>query len=156
VKIRSMLATVVALSSLGCTSEPVAEMRIDSSLPLVWQEATITVAEEWFTAVPEARLPILIVDEDANVTGAGCGPHSLGCRGWRGNDRGKIFYEVERVAGSNGGVQDIELRVARHEVGHWLGIRGHLEPGTSMAATIGDTSHELTERDVDALRDNWR
>jgi hypothetical protein len=114
------------------------------------------VAEEWFEAVPEARLPVLVVGEDANVTGAGCGPRSLGCRGWRGHDRGKIFYEVERVANADDGVNDIELRVARHEVGHWLGIRGHLEPGTSMAATIGDTSPELTERDIAALRGNWR
>ena len=93
---RVLLIAVCAISA-GCTSEPVAELRIDSSLPLVWQEATIEGAEAWFEAVPEARVPILVVDEKPNVTASRCGPRSLGCRDWRGNDRGMIFFEVERV-----------------------------------------------------------
>ena len=51
---------------------------------------------------------------------------------------------------------DIERRVARHEVGHWLGIRGHLGPGNTMAPTIGGTSEVLTHEDIAKLRANWR
>lgn len=147
---------LAACASMACTSEPVVELRIDSNLPLVWQEATVLSAEEWFEAVPEARVPVLIVDRDANFTDSGCGPKALGCRDWEGHDRGRVFYEVERVSQSGDAVPEIERRVARHEVGHWLGIRGHLAPGNAMAPSIGDTSHTLTELDISTLRRTWR
>ena len=150
------VSILVCVISAGCTSEPVAELRIDSSLPLVWQEATVEGAESWFEAVPEARVPILIVDEKPNVTASGCGPRSLGCRDWQGQDRGMIFFETARVAGYERDVEDIERRVARHEVGHWLGIRGHLAPGNTMAPTIGGTSEALTHDDIAKLRASWR
>lgn len=149
-------ALAISSACAGCTSEPVAELRIDSSLPLVWQEATIEGAEAWFEAVPEARVPILVVDQKPNVTASRCGPRSLGCRDWQGNDRGMIFFEVERVQGLGRDMEDIEMRVARHEVGHWLGIRGHLAPGNTMAPTIGGTSPALTHEDIAKLRANWR
>ena len=155
-KFQLAVGALAISAALGCTSEPVAELRIDSNLPLVWQEATIVGAEEWFEAVPEARVPVLVVDRDANVTDSGCGPRSLGCRGWRGDDRGKIYFEVERVRHAHESVDDVEFRVARHEIGHWLGIVGHLAPGNTMAPTIGDTSHELTRLDIDTLRETWR
>ena len=140
----------------ACSSEPVAELRVDAKLPIIWQEATVEGAEQWFEAVPEARVPILIVDEKPNVTESSCGPRSLGCRDWEGTDRGMIYFEVARVAQSTEAIPDIERRVARHEVGHWLGIRGHLEPGNTMAPTIGGTTPNLTERDIARLRETWR
>jgi len=155
VTFRLLIVGVCAITA-GCTSEPVAELRIDSSLPLVWQEATIEGAEAWFEAVPEARVPILVVDEKPNVTASRCGPRSLGCRDWRGNDRGMIFFEVDRVEGMGRQIDDVEVRVARHEVGHWLGIRGHLAPGNTMAPTIGGTSAALTHEDIAKLRATWR
>jgi len=155
VTFRLVLIGLCAISA-GCTSEPITELRVDSNLPLVWQEATITGAEAWFEAVPEARVPILVVDEKPNVTASRCGPRSLGCRDWQGQDRGMIFFEVDRVRSLGGDIEDIEARVARHEVGHWLGIRGHLAPGNTMAPTIGGTSPALTQDDIAKLRANWR
>ncbi len=140
------------LGATGCTSEPVVELRIDSGLPLVWQEATVLGAEQWFEAVPESRVPILIVDDKPNVTDSGCGPTSLGCREWQGHRHGRIAYEVSRVAGSDEGVPDVERRVALHEVGHWLGIVGHLAPGHVMAPNIMDTTEGLTPLDIETLR----
>ena len=138
--------------ALGCTSEPIVELRIDSELPVVWQQAMVDGAEEWFAAVPEARVPVLVVDDKPNVVASSCGPESFGCRQRRGDSHGVISFEVERVVQSGRALDELELRVARHEVGHWLGITGHLAQGTAMAPTIGTTSRHLTPADIAELR----
>jgi hypothetical protein len=142
----------ILILAIGCTSEPIVELRIDSELPVVWQQALVEGAEEWFAAVPEARVPILIVDDKPNVIASSCGPDSFGCRQRREDGHGVISLEVERVVQSGRKLDELELRVARHEVGHWLGISGHLAHGNAMAPTIGSTSRHLTPADIAELR----
>jgi hypothetical protein len=117
------------------------------------QEIVIEAADEWFLAVPEARVPIVISEDRGN------GAIEIGskkeCRKKGRAGRTKIRpgkAPVVRICASKLNPELFRAAVL-HELGHALARRGkHLADGTVMSERLEDASHGITEMDVEYVR----
>lgn len=132
------------------------ELRISDDMAPEYQDAAVFAVERWRERGFEVAVSV-VEPEDANFTAGDCATKgALGCA-WPGDrvtlDVGEL--EACRWATLDGKTTCIlhdAHATAVHELGHWLGILGHLPPGNVMAAAqpLLEPPTQLTDADVAA------
>jgi Matrixin len=144
----AMLLTLVTMGCSGAPSEGI--IVIDSSLKLKEQSAFILAFDEWFEAIPELRRPIEISDREATVTRVE-GPSPIEEEGVtilaKAFPHGSIRVWPDMI-----GSEEEFHATALHEVGHYLGILGHIEDGQIMYPHYEPTRPVcISQEDIDEL-----
>lgn len=144
--VRVALGLSLALASCA---EPPSEFRqfaISPEFPTWRQEAIVEAAEAWFERVPEARIPIVIGDDN----GLGAIVPAESCSGLHGSTELGGGRPLIRICP---GLRAATYATALHEIGHALsrGDNGHLPNGNVMSLTTSYTQ-ELTDADVEFVR----
>src|SRR5690606_36811033 len=116
-----LLKTIVTVALLvGCTNVPEVptELRISSELSPEWQAAFVEAADEWIGH--GVVISVSLDDSDATVRECACPAGKFACAQPR-----TVGGEIRVISGYP---SHVPMRLtALHEIGHWLGGRGHIE-----------------------------
>lgn len=121
-------------------------IRIDPAFSSDEAEAIAGAAEEWFEYVPSARVEVSVGTPATIVRRPGekRAAHGGLILGLSSTNTTSLFPDSIALSGVP------FVAVARHELGHFLGMRGHIDDRTALMAALPG-SLEITDADVAAL-----
>jgi hypothetical protein len=151
--IQILMIAVIAIATSGCGFRPVEEFAISNQFSSEQQDQIVQALEEWFEAVPNARVNYYIGEGASAIApgipkgGCGTGDKIIAAK------TALNTFDVPKIIVCMQNVEEYDLNlgaVIRHELGHALSTRDdHLKDHNTMAPQLEVMSDSITKLDVE-------